>query len=124
MFKGGCTRCSHRLGAASSALSEAVLSYCRLQQHPWDRRDSWGVEECDARGPRRSRSHGRSEASSAPRGVGRVAGRLALPPSRHRPAVGSPRRAGRPLAGLTWEHTGGEERSPLSVSQLAGPLRS
>jgi len=114
VFKGSCTRCSRRLGAASSALGEAVLSYCRLQQHPWDRRDSWGAEECDARSPRQPRSHGHSEASSAPSGVGTVAGRVALPSSRHRPAAGNLPGAGQPLAGLTWLGVGAHGRTARS----------
>lgn len=89
---GGCQQCT-----------QAVLSYCCLQQHPWDRRDSWGAEECDARGPRRPRSHGRLEASSASRGAGTVTERVASPPSRHRPVVGNLPGAGHMLEGLTWE---------------------
>lgn len=67
VFKGRHTRCSYRLGAAGSALGKAVLSYSQLQQHPWNRCNSWVAEECDAP----------------------MAGRVALPPSRHHPVVGN-----------------------------------
>lgn len=83
--------------------TQAVLSYRCLQQHPWDCRDIWGAEECDARGTRRPRSHGRLEASSASHGVGTVTVRVASPPSRHRPVMGNLPGAGHLLAGLTWE---------------------